>query len=474
MKALSQAIPMEIRRLATPAVLFALLLSGCGGGGGGGDGGGNGAVEDAPSAVEDSVSINEDAGATTIDVLDNDSFGTDGPGSVALALSSAPGNGTATIDDGGTPSAPADDTIEYTPDPDYNGMENFTYVIEDADGDSAVGTVTVTVSSVNDTPAAGDDALTVEENDNATTVNVLGNDDFGGDGPGSSAITVSTPPGNGSATINDGGTPDDPTDDSIAYAPAADYSGADSFEYTIEDADGDQASGTVTVTVQPTFAWYLLLSPTTTVNSQTVTPVDVLAYEPESSDLQILSTINVTPAGVDAYERVNDSRYYFSLDQHANLGGTVAAPGDVVLYDSGTYSLALDASAAGLSDGVDVDAVTVSGNGDLIFSTSIHFSAGGTSFSDADLVRYDGSTFSLFLAAAALGLDDGADVDAVTLRDADTIALSTRTGGSASGVAFGNGEVLLADTASGIGQRAVDTESALGTTADVTALSDNR
>jgi hypothetical protein len=39
--------------------------------------------------------------------------------------------------------------------------------------------------------------------------------------------------------VNDGGTPNDPTDDTVDYTPNADYNGTDSLTYEICDADGD-------------------------------------------------------------------------------------------------------------------------------------------------------------------------------------------------------------------------------------------
>ncbi len=62
-------------------------------------------------------------------------------------------------------------------------------------------------------------------------------------------ITAVTPPTHGTATLNDNGTPANPADDFIVYAPAADFVGVDSFSYTISDGFGGTAPATVTVTV---------------------------------------------------------------------------------------------------------------------------------------------------------------------------------------------------------------------------------
>ncbi|MBO0592126.1 gliding motility-associated C-terminal domain-containing protein, partial [Cellulophaga sp. E16_2] len=49
--------------------------------------------------------------------------------------------------------------------------------------------------------------------------------------------------------INDGGTPDDISDDTITYTPNDGFTGEDDFEYTICDTLGNCDTGTVTITV---------------------------------------------------------------------------------------------------------------------------------------------------------------------------------------------------------------------------------
>ena len=48
----------------------------------------------------------------------------------------------------------ADGSFSYTPDPDFYGVDSFTYVANDGVVDSNVATVTITVVSVNDAPVA--------------------------------------------------------------------------------------------------------------------------------------------------------------------------------------------------------------------------------------------------------------------------------------------------------------------------------
>ena len=54
----------------------------------------------------------------------------------------------------------ADGTVTYTPDPDFHGIDSFTYTVSDGNGGTDTATVTVTVDPVNDAPDAVDDSDT--------------------------------------------------------------------------------------------------------------------------------------------------------------------------------------------------------------------------------------------------------------------------------------------------------------------------
>ncbi|MBC6993214.1 tandem-95 repeat protein, partial [Lewinella lacunae] len=198
-------------------------------------------VNDAPVAVGDVATADEDI-PVVIDVLAND-MDEDGPDTLLTIVQDVM-NGDLVIN--------GDGTITYTPDPDFNGQDSFTYSYCDGGAPNLCDTVTVmiTINAVDDLPVVGDDIATTDENV-AVNLSVLVNDSFGGDGPGTGAITITVPPSNGVATINNGGTLNDPTDDSVDYTPDANYTGPDSFEYQICDADGDCDQGTVMVTVNP-------------------------------------------------------------------------------------------------------------------------------------------------------------------------------------------------------------------------------
>ena len=88
-----------------------------------------------------------------------------------------------------------------------------------------------------DVPVTQDDEVSTDE-DVALTINVLSNDSVGTDG---GSITDFNQPANGTVVLNDNGT--------FTYTPAANFSGEDSFDYTLTDGNGDSATATATVNV---------------------------------------------------------------------------------------------------------------------------------------------------------------------------------------------------------------------------------
>ena len=184
-------------------------------------------VNDAPVAVDDSASTNEDT-PVTISVLANDTDVDGDTLSVSAVTQGAHGSAAVVGSD-----------VKYTPAANYNGADSFTYTVSDGHGGTATGTVNVNVAGVNDNPTANDDSATTNE-DTAVSVNVVGNDtDIDGD---TLSVTAVTQPAHGSATFAGG---------SITYTPAANYNGADSFTYTVSDGHGGTATATVGVNVTP-------------------------------------------------------------------------------------------------------------------------------------------------------------------------------------------------------------------------------
>ncbi len=217
----------------------------------------SGLANSTPEAQDDITATKEDT-PLNINVLINngngaDTFGDDGPntGRIKLPVNTTARGGSLSVDDAGTPNDPTDDTVDYVPAINFNGSDNFEYIITDSNGDSDSATVSIDVAAVNDIPTANDDLGNTREN---TPVNLqpLLNDDFGGDASSNDPIIIISPPNNGSASVNDNGTPNDPTDDSIDYLPNTDFSGIDQLSYRLCDIDNHCAEANIQIDVTDT------------------------------------------------------------------------------------------------------------------------------------------------------------------------------------------------------------------------------
>ena len=192
-------------------------------------------VNDNPTANADNLLVGEDSGLNSLNVLANDSSAPDGVETLTITATTPPSHGTVAIGPGGL-------TVHYTPAPNYNGPDLFTYTISDGNGGTAVATVNITVAGANDLPTAVNDTATAIEDGGATTINVLANDLFTPDVGETLTIVSVTQGQHGTVTIVPGNL-------SLTYTPAANFAGSDTFLYTISDGNGGTSIAAVVVEV---------------------------------------------------------------------------------------------------------------------------------------------------------------------------------------------------------------------------------
>ncbi|MFC1505318.1 tandem-95 repeat protein, partial [Thermodesulfobacteriota bacterium] len=179
-------------------------------------------INDAPTAVNDITSTNEDT-AAVINVLINDSDIDGTVDTTSVVVASGPSHGTTSVN--GSTGA-----VTYTPTANYNGPDSFTYTFEDDDNAvSNQATVSITVDDINDVPTAVNDITSTDE-DTAAEINVLANDSDIDGTVDVTSVVVTSGPSHGSTSVN-GST------GAVTYTPLANYNGPDSFTYTFEDDD---------------------------------------------------------------------------------------------------------------------------------------------------------------------------------------------------------------------------------------------
>jgi len=236
------------------------------------------AINDSPVANDDTAATDEDI-VTNIAVLAND-VDVDGDSITITAVTALHG----------TVSVNADGTVAYTPKADFNGADTITYTVND--GDTA--TVTVNVAAINDAPVANSDATTADES-KAATIDVLGNDT---DTEGDALTVTAATAGFGTVTIN--------ADNSLSYQGGADYDGADTITYTIDDGNGGTATGTVQVSSD---------SVITVDNSSIVSSNTVPDYTGTSEVNLVKFDVFVDASVLAKYDNITGVNFNISTDQ---------------------------------------------------------------------------------------------------------------------------------------------------------------
>ncbi len=115
---------------------------------------------EAPTGNDDAAEVDED-NSILIDVVDNDTDPQNNIDENTLSLLSVPENGSASVQTGGI--------INYIPNQDFFGTDEFDYQVCDEDGYCTIATASVTVNSVNDQPViASQNTINIIEEESYT------------------------------------------------------------------------------------------------------------------------------------------------------------------------------------------------------------------------------------------------------------------------------------------------------------------
>ena len=181
------------------------------------------AVNLPPVGVLDTGTIGEDGHLVVAapGVLGNDTD-ENVPGLTA-SLSAGVAHGTLILNPNGA--------FDYTPVSNYNGADAFSYRAYDGQFFSAVTTVNLTVTAVNDAPVAKDDVASTQRQ-TPVSIALLAND-TDVDGPfdiNTATRTIVVSPVNGTLVLGAGG--------AVTYTAKAGFLGTDTFSYFVRDAAG--------------------------------------------------------------------------------------------------------------------------------------------------------------------------------------------------------------------------------------------
>ena len=210
----------------------------------------------------------------------------------------------------------------------------FTVNVVVADADGSTGTSSFTVVIDDDTPIAVNDGSLATINEIISNLNLgpistlTGDDLFGADGPGASAVTFSAGSLGGSVSLVSG---------NVLYTTTTNVTAAqgslvETFIYTITDGDGDTATGTFSVTLTDTGV------------TNVTTSNNLLADE---DNIPTIGNNNITGSGDDAQVLSGTINYTLGDDALASIALSVVATGITKLdgtaistsWDAGTNTL---------------------------------------------------------------------------------------------------------------------------------------
>ena len=420
-------------------------------------------VDDAPVAENASLTVLEDAPATSLGL--STPSNPDSGETLTVTISQVPGAGEGIIANGGTTLAPSSVIapselagLTFTPNANYDDVvTDFVYLLSDGTGtDDSTGTVSISITAVDDPPVAESKSLTLAEDSPGTNLGLL--EPITPDTGETLVITVTQVPLSNEGVIDNAGASLSASSTltaselaALKFIPATDYDGTvTDFSYTLSDGTGnDDSTGTVSISItavdDPPVAESKsvtvnedspgtnlgLLTPTTpdtgetlniTINqvpsagegiisnagtalaaSNAITPSELagLSFIPNSNydgtvtdfvytlsdatgndDSQGTVTITITPQN-DAPVAIDD---VFAMNEGATLTGSVAA-NDTEGDGPSTYSLAVDAMHGVLA---------LSSDGSFSYTPTAGFS-GSDSF-EYDLTDVDNELSSAFVA----------------------------------------------------------------------------
>ncbi|SFC62439.1 Ig-like domain-containing protein [Pseudoalteromonas denitrificans] len=235
------------------------------------------AVNSVPIAVADKGFTDEDI-SVSISVLSNDS---DSDGDTLSVTSASASNGVATIQ--------SDQSINYTPNENYNGSDTINYSISDGNGGTASSIVTVTISSVNDDPIAVNDLATTDE-DSPVSISVLANDT---DVDKDTLLVTSVSAINGTVVVQ--------SDQSISYTPNENYNGSDTINYSISDGKGRTDSALVNVIINAVNDLPIAVPDSFSLNEDSTVSIFVLANDTDIDNDTLIINSAIALNGVVSF-----------------------------------------------------------------------------------------------------------------------------------------------------------------------------
>ncbi|MEI5637740.1 MULTISPECIES: Ig-like domain-containing protein [unclassified Pseudoalteromonas] len=227
------------------------------------------AIEDAPTAVNDTLTTLEDA-SNSVNVLLNDSDPENNMVASSVTIKTQPTKGQLSVTNG---------VVTFTPTANANGEDSFTYTVKDStQAESNEATVSINITPVNDLPVAANFTPNIDEDTAKSALAVRASATDVEDINPTGTITLESQPTIGQAEVDlDNGT--------ITYTPNANETGSDSFTYSILDSEGGKSNiATISVNIGAVNDRPIAANDEVTTEEDTETTLAILANDSDVED----------------------------------------------------------------------------------------------------------------------------------------------------------------------------------------------
>ncbi|MBL8821071.1 MAG: tandem-95 repeat protein [Planctomycetia bacterium] len=255
-----------------------------------------------PTAGDDSATLLE-GGQVDIDVAANDFSLLGQLDLTSIVIVDEPTNGVVTVNDDGT--------VTYVHDGSNTTSDSFTYTISNTNGKtSQEATVSITITPVNDPPAALNDTATVAEG-GTVSINVASNDSDSDGTLALNSITIVQQPANGSVTVNNNGT--------VSYTHNGSETTTNTFTYTIKDNLGATSNtATVNITITPVNDPPVAVNDTATVDEGGSVIINVASNDTDPENSLDLTSIVIVAQPANGSVTVNNNGTVTYLHNNSN------------------------------------------------------------------------------------------------------------------------------------------------------------
>ncbi|RLC04629.1 MAG: hypothetical protein DRH34_03735 [Deltaproteobacteria bacterium] len=152
---------------------------------------------------------------------------------------------------------------------------------------------------------------------------------------------------------------------------------------------------------------------------------DVAYYEPSFFRFYLSGQAMGISEGlnIDAFDFYGND-ILFSVDIPLNLDGKSYSERDIILYNGINFSKLINGADVGIPQGARIDAATVLPDGKIIFSLDIPVVIDNLTFKPTDLIIYDGVSVDLYFNGIVSGLPESANLDGVWVNSEGSILFS--------------------------------------------------